>query len=495
MSDVRLEDAQRDARREAAPFVFCAVVVDVLLGANSSWHDWQLFSGDDWWVWLVLAIPAAVLGFVFLLGLGRFGLSSEHRRKAAVTLLGLLAISNLVGIGLVLGTLLSGSTDPTGAQLLASAAVVLIVNVITFGRFWELDSGGPVRRALSDRRHAPDFQFPQDENPAHGTIGSGAERLSLYRRHELDRVQPDRCDAADAPSEAVHGYRVVDRGRDRIDRRRSRGQHPGSGARRARRAARGASECLHTTLYVRHSGFPDPSASMVSPRNLPKGDGTMRSTKVRLLFATVVALALMVGVGTAIAATGGGDLKQEAAWITSRNELPRDAAIAKSLGTTTAKLNAAIKAAAVARIDAALAADEITATEAETLKDALDDGSLPAMHLATVAGVAAQLDTTVAKLNAAYSDSQKARAKARVDEALTAGNITEKYATELKAQIDAATFPGFGAGGMGHHGGPGGRGGPGPGFGPDLGLAPPAAGSSSSSSSTTTSTSAALVFA
>jgi hypothetical protein len=166
VSGDQFEEAQRDARREAAPFVFCAVIVDVLLGVNSSWHDWELFSGDDWWVWLVLAIPAAVLGVVFLLGLGRFGVSSEHRRKAAIVLLGLLVVSNLVGIGLVLGTLMAGSTDPTGAQLLASAAVVLLVNVITFGLvFWELDSGGPVRRALTEGRPAPDFQFPQDENP------------------------------------------------------------------------------------------------------------------------------------------------------------------------------------------------------------------------------------------------------------------------------------------------------------------------------------------
>ena len=205
----------------------------------------------------------------------------------------------------------------------------------------------------------------------------------------------------------------------------------------------------------------------------------MRLTKVRMLFATVTALALMVGVGTAIAATGGSDLKQEAARISARSSF--DAAVAQNLGTTTAKLNAAITAAATARIDAALAADEITATEAETLKSALADG-MPAMRIATAALVAKELDTTVAKLNAAYSDAQKAQAKARVDEALAAGNITEKYATELKAQIDAATFPGFGAGGMGHHGGPGGPGGPGGaglGFGPP-GLVPPTTGSSSS---------------
>ena len=220
----------------------------------------------------------------------------------------------------------------------------------------------------------------------------------------------------------------------------------------------------------------------------------MRLTKGRILLATVMSLALMVGVGTAIAATGGGTLKQEAARITERSSF--DTAVANNLGTTAAKLRAAINAAATARIDSALKADEITAGEAATLNDALADGSIPAIRLATAAGVAKQLDTTEAKLNAAYSSAQKARAKARVDDAVTAGNITEKYATELKAKIDAATFPGFGAGGMGGHGGPG-HGGPGDlglGFGPPPGADTPPAGSSSSSSSST-STSAALAFA
>ena len=41
------------------------------------------------------------------------------------------------------------------------------MNVITFSLvFWEVDCGGPVARALADRRAAPDFQFPQDENPS-----------------------------------------------------------------------------------------------------------------------------------------------------------------------------------------------------------------------------------------------------------------------------------------------------------------------------------------
>ena len=120
-----------------------------------------------------------------------------------------------------------------------------------------------------------------------------------------------------------------------------------------------------------------------------------------------------------------------------------DAAVASNLGTTTAKLNAAIKAAATARIDAALAAGEITADEATTLKDALADGTIPAIRLATAATVAKELNTTEAKLNAAYASAQKAQAIARVDAALKAGQITETYATELKTKINAADVPGL----------------------------------------------------
>ena len=172
MSEERFEQAQRDARREAAPFVALAALMDALLAVTSAWHSWRLYSTSDWWVWLVLAIPAAVLALVFLFGLGRLGVSSRHRRKAAVILLGLLAVANLVAVILVIGSLVGGHDDLKGGQLLATAAVVLLVNVITFSLvYWELDSGGPVNRALADTRATPDFQFPQDENPQLAGVG------------------------------------------------------------------------------------------------------------------------------------------------------------------------------------------------------------------------------------------------------------------------------------------------------------------------------------
>ena len=56
---------------------------------------------------------------------------------------------------------------------------------------------------------------------------------------------------------------------------------------------------------------------------------------------------------------------------------------------------------------------------------------------------------TEAKLDAAYADVQKARALARVDQAVKDGLLTEKVADQMRERINAAEFPGFGAGGDG----------------------------------------------
>ncbi len=166
MGDDQLDDARRVARREAAPFVLVAVGADLLLAAASWWRDWQLYSASNWWIWAALALPALVLAVVFALGIGRLGVSSRHRREAAVILLGVLAVANFTAVGLVLGSLAGGGSKMTGLQLLATAAVVLTVNIITFALvFWEVDCGGPAARATAERRVTPDFQFPQDENP------------------------------------------------------------------------------------------------------------------------------------------------------------------------------------------------------------------------------------------------------------------------------------------------------------------------------------------
>lgn len=197
----------------------------------------------------------------------------------------------------------------------------------------------------------------------------------------------------------------------------------------------------------------------------------MRWTRrtMALLGTALAAAALLVGTGVAIAASG--DDKEELSGLAERIRA-KDAfteAVAKRLGVTAAKLDQAIVDAANARIDAAAQAGSISAADADVLREAVSSGDHMALRIAQGAEVAKGLGVTEEKLDEAYAAEQKARALARVDEALKADRITQTVADELKTRIEQAEFPGFGAGGPGHHGhgfGPRGGFGPGDGFGP-----------------------------
>ena len=70
-----------------------------------------------------------------------------------------------VGPGAMTGLVTTSTQNLGGGELLLTAFVIWITNVIVFGIwYWEIDLGGPVARCMSEREH-PDFQFPQDENP------------------------------------------------------------------------------------------------------------------------------------------------------------------------------------------------------------------------------------------------------------------------------------------------------------------------------------------
>ena len=163
MDEARLREAAREARDEAAPFAAAILVANVTLAVVSERLGWQLFGRSDWWLWLLVGAPSALLVLTFLVGPQRLGLDHLRREVASVTL-GLLWLGTTAGVACVIVSLMHW--QPGGGQLLASAGVVLLTNVLTFSLvFWELDDGGPVARATAATRTHPDFQFPQDENP------------------------------------------------------------------------------------------------------------------------------------------------------------------------------------------------------------------------------------------------------------------------------------------------------------------------------------------
>jgi len=153
-------------------------VANLLLAVGSRRAGWELFGDRIWWLWLLLAVPSALLCLTLVLGPRRVGLE-EAQRKVAIGLLGLLGLGTATATLCVVVSL--ARWTPTGPQLLASALVVLLTNVVTFALvFWELDDGGPVARTVSPRAH-PDFQFPQDENPGLARAGWGPDLVDyLY---------------------------------------------------------------------------------------------------------------------------------------------------------------------------------------------------------------------------------------------------------------------------------------------------------------------------
>ena len=90
-------------------------------------------------------------------------------------MLGLLSLASLAATGILLYGL--ATADIRAGQLLLHAFVVWLTNMIVFSLlFWELDAGGPVRRATMGRA-VPDFQFPQDQNPE---LAAPGWRTALY---------------------------------------------------------------------------------------------------------------------------------------------------------------------------------------------------------------------------------------------------------------------------------------------------------------------------
>jgi hypothetical protein len=154
-------DARAEGRREAAPAALFAVLAFVGFSVVSWTQAWELL-GLPWWIWLVVASPALLLSVDLLMAHRGKGL--VRSRKAALLLLALLALANLVALSILVADLVTANTaDLGGGELLLTAFAIWTTNVVVFGLlFWELEGGGPTARRTTATRAPLDFQFPQD---------------------------------------------------------------------------------------------------------------------------------------------------------------------------------------------------------------------------------------------------------------------------------------------------------------------------------------------
>ncbi|MGI9117653.1 MAG: hypothetical protein ACR2JV_08475 [Gaiellales bacterium] len=92
------------------------------------------------------------------------------QRILVMVVIAAISISNAYDLVRLIEALVTKDQPLTGRELILSAAVIWLTNVVVFALwYWELDRGGPGRRAAArddaSRTRFPDFQFPQMENP------------------------------------------------------------------------------------------------------------------------------------------------------------------------------------------------------------------------------------------------------------------------------------------------------------------------------------------
>jgi uncharacterized membrane protein len=110
--------------------------------------------------WLVPALEAALLLGMFMATPRQLEHEHPRRRRVALGLTAFVTAANIYSLG-ALTHLLLHSKVSNGHELIISGVLIWLTNFLIFALwYWEMDRGGPGKRAAGHDR-APDFLFPQ----------------------------------------------------------------------------------------------------------------------------------------------------------------------------------------------------------------------------------------------------------------------------------------------------------------------------------------------
>ena len=110
--------------------------------------------------WLIPGLEAALLIGMFFATPNQLEHEHTRRRRVALGLTAFVSVANVYSL-VELTRLLLYHHVSNGPELIASGVLIWLTNFLIFGLwYWEMDRGGPGRRAAG-HDGAPDFLFPQ----------------------------------------------------------------------------------------------------------------------------------------------------------------------------------------------------------------------------------------------------------------------------------------------------------------------------------------------
>ena len=112
--------------------------------------------------WLVPALEGVLLAGLVIVNRNQIEDEHPRRRRVALGLTAVVTAANIYSLGALTHFLLHHNPGRSGGrELIVSGMLIWLTNFLIFALwYWEMDRGGPGRRAAG-RDKAPDFLFPQ----------------------------------------------------------------------------------------------------------------------------------------------------------------------------------------------------------------------------------------------------------------------------------------------------------------------------------------------